>query len=368
MTLALLMCIVILLTLVLGAVGGLAFFLVREHRHLTRRLDLLEQEPKGGSGAHPAPGSSVNAGVGELRLPNYLPSFRFSDLHGESVGLDEFVGRKVLLIHWNPHCGFCELIAPELGRVATDLVRQGVAIVFICHGDRETNRRLVLKYGLQVGLLFPEDSEQGSRLFQGRGTPAAYLLEEDGSLAYPLTVGADAVLHVAKQAGLRSARRTRLTGERPLEESRIERQGLKPGAMAPSFSLPNVFGGTITLEEYRGRRAILLFTDLGCGPCNELFPEFKRLYQERGEDTLPIILVGRGDPTENRRKLEEHGLALPLVVQRGWEISRRYGIFAIPVAFLIDENGLVADKIAKGPLEIRKMIREEQGRATRLQV
>ena len=359
MTFALLICIVVLLS-VLGAVWGLAYFLVRHNRLLGRRMDLLEQKVKNSLAIHATPRSSTNGGA--VGLPTYLPSFHFLDLNGDLVGLDAFVGQKLLLIHWNPRCRFCELIAPELARLGPDLARQGVAIVFVCHEDPEVNSRLVLMYRLQGRLLFPRDGAQVSALFRGRGTPAAYLLKEDGRLSYPLTVGADTVLQLARKAAFGSGPRNGLIGKRSLQHSRIERSGLKPGLIAPSFSLPNVFGGAITLEEYRGRRAVLIFIDPGCGPCNELVPEFKRLNQKRGNDAPAIILIGRGDPAENRRKLEEHGLALPLVVQRSWEISRRYGIFAIPVAFTIDENGLIADKVAQGPLEIIKVIRGEEGR------
>lgn len=41
-----------------------------------------------------------------------------------------------------------------------------------------------------------------------------------------------------------------------------------------------------------------------------------------------------------------------MALQRRWEVSRKYGIFATPVAFLIDEEGVIADDVAKGTEEI----------------
>jgi len=35
-------------------------------------------------------------------------------------------------------------------------------------------------------------------------------------------------------------------------------------------------------------------------------------------------------------------------VQRKWELSKQYGIFATPVAFLIDEEGIIARDVATG--------------------
>src|SRR5579864_1905278 len=42
--------------------------------------------------------------------------------------------------------------------------------------------------------------------------------------------------------------------------SRIGRNGLKPGRMAPNFRLPRATGGDVALEAYRGQRVLLVFT------------------------------------------------------------------------------------------------------------
>src|SRR2546422_7287728 len=43
--------------------------------------------------------------------------------------------------------------------------------------------------------------------------------------------------------------------------SRLNRVGLKAGTPAPAFRLPRVDGGELTLEEYRGRCVLLVFSD-----------------------------------------------------------------------------------------------------------
>ena len=42
-------------------------------------------------------------------------------------------------------------------------------------------------------------------------------------------------------------------------------------------------------------------------------------------------------------------VAFPVAVQKSWEISRRYAMFATPIAYLIDESGKVAADVAVGP-------------------
>jgi hypothetical protein len=59
-------------------------------------------------------------------------------------------------------------------------------------------------------------------------------------------------------------------------------------------------------------------------------------------------MVSRGDPQANRDKVAEHGLTFPIVLQRHWEISREYGMFATPIGYLIDEQGIIATDVAVG--------------------
>jgi|GEM_PF-6732668 len=140
--------------------------------------------------------------------------------------------------------------------------------------------------------------------------------------------------------------RKQLATERPVTESRIKREGLKAGTRAPLFSLPDLDGRAISLEEYRGRRVLLVFSDPNCGPCNALAPELVRLDAENS--ALQLLMVSRGDLEENRLKAREHGFMFPVVLQDAWNLSKEYGIFATPVAFLIDEEGVIERPVAIG--------------------
>jgi hypothetical protein len=75
-------------------------------------------------------------------------------------------------------------------------------------------------------------------------------------------------------------------------------------------------------------------------------PELERLH--RLATDLQVLMVSRRDPEANRRKVAELGLTFPVVLQKSWEISLRYGIFATPVGYLIDEQGVIAAGVAKG--------------------
>ena len=68
--------------------------------------------------------------------------------------------------------------------------------------------------------------------------------------------------------------------------------------------------------------------------------------------------VGRGEAAENRRKAEQFGIRFPVVLQEKWKLSKEYGIFATPVAFLVDEDGVLMQDVAVGAEAITALARE----------
>ena len=135
-------------------------------------------------------------------------------------------------------------------------------------------------------------------------------------------------------------------GDRSLAGSRLNRNGLAVGTVAPPFTLPRLDGGELSLSDYAGRAVLLVFSDPDCGPCDVLAPRLERLSKKtRG---VNVVMVSRGDPDRNRRKVAQHGLTFPVVLQEQWKLSREYAKFATPIAYLIDEKGRIAADIALG--------------------
>src|SRR5262249_2136171 len=132
-----------------------------------------------------------------------------------------------------------------------------------------------------------------------------------------------------------------------------------PGTVAPEFTLPDVNGRPVSLQDYRGKRVILVFSDPQCGPCMQLAPYLVRAYERRRAVTTEIVMISRGDLEENRKKAERFGLPFPMVLQDRWKLSKKYGIFATPVAFVVSEDGRSDDEPAIGVEQIRNILRKE---------
>ena len=146
---------------------------------------------------------------------------------------------------------------------------------------------------------------------------------------------------------------------RSLANSKIKRDGLKAGTVAPEFRLPRLDGGELSLSELRGKPVFLVFSSPSCGPCNALAPRLEKFH--RKHPRLEMVMISKEDPEANREKVNEHGLTFQVVLQKQWEISRDYAMFATPVAYLIDSAGVIAADVAVGEdgvMELAKRARQ----------
>jgi peroxiredoxin len=331
------------------ALGAFALQLITQQGRLLLRIERLEA-------------SLAEAGIALSDAldgvePGTELDFELADIDGEPHALHAHAGRRVLLVNWAADCSFCDMVAADLAGMQGPLHGKQLDLVLVSRGDARENRELLEHHGLSATVLL---AEQPVECFAGVGTPAAYVVDEQGVVASPLMVGADKVAELARE--LIGARR-RLRSEKPLTESKLERSGIKPGTQAPPFTLPDVDGGEVSLDDYAGRRRLVVFSDPHCGPCMELAPQ---LGDRASASGLPIIMVSRGDPAENREKRDRHRLPFPVALQRSWEVSRTYGIFSTPVAFLVDEQGRVAREVAIGSDAILDLLEGE--RAARKEV
>jgi len=131
-----------------------------------------------------------------------IPSFSFPDLEGRPVSLEDYRGRKVLLVNWSPSCGFCKRIAPELAELQPELRENDVELVMLTIGDPHENKLVLEETDLDVTMLV---RDQPVDFFASLGTPVAYLLDEEGKVASDLAIGAMNVPALARQAAGRQS-------------------------------------------------------------------------------------------------------------------------------------------------------------------
>ena len=123
--------------------------------------------------------------------------------------------------------------------------------------------------------------------------------------------------------------------------SRMGRSGLRVGKKAPDFTLPSATSADLSLQSYAGRKVLLVFTQAGCGPCQQIVPELNRLH-DAGK--VEVVAINKGAPEATRKWVAEAHIRFPVAMQEAFTVSKRYEVFATPFAFLIDEQGVIASR------------------------
>lgn len=327
-----------------GLLGRLVYQMTVRHGQDLLEIEALQEQVRQLGGE---PVSAATLRPPGLPVGSMLQDFELPDLDGRGVALHQFVGRRVLLIFFDPRCPYSTAMLPQLAALSSDPTDGRPVPLVLTTGDIEENRELFAAHSVRLTILRQDAMEVGW-LYQVSATPAGYLVDEAGATASDLALGAEAVLALADSGRPAPAAEGRVTtpAYQSLNRSRLLRSGLPRGTHAPDFSLPRIDGGELSLAEYRGRRVLLVFSDPACGPCNALAPALEGIHG-RSPD-LQVLMISRGDLDANREKAAEHRLTFPVVLQRHWDTSRDYGMFATPIAYLIDEDGVIAADVAVG--------------------
>jgi thiol-disulfide isomerase/thioredoxin len=126
-----------------------------------------------------------------VQVGSRVPDFRLLDLDDRPMDSASFHGRSHLLLFWNPDCGFCKQMLPELRAWERREADGAPALVVVSTGTIEANRDL----GLRAPVLLDPGFTVGTSLGI-RGTPSAAMLDADGTLIAPVAVGAPQIFAV----------------------------------------------------------------------------------------------------------------------------------------------------------------------------
>jgi peroxiredoxin len=137
--------------------------------------------------------------------------------------------------------------------------------------------------------------------------------------------------------------------------------GLPVGSVAPEFSLPGLYGETLTLAALRatGRPVLLVFMDPDCGPCNALLPDVGR-WQRDHAGALTLAVISHGTAEANLHKSAEHGISRVLL-QQDREVAEHYQAYGTPSAVLVQPDGLIGSSLSPGADAIRALLARTVG-------
>jgi thiol-disulfide isomerase/thioredoxin/uncharacterized membrane protein YphA (DoxX/SURF4 family) len=279
--------------------------------------------------------------VGEPALP-----LRLRDLKNKKVNLASFRGRKTLVLFWNPGCGFCQQMLPELKEWERNPPEGAPRLLVVSSGTKEANTEM----GLSSTVVLDQNFAVGQS-FGASGTPSAVLVDEEGNIASELAVGAPAVLALAGQA------------PDPASNGSAGAQAVpaaaRIGEPAPPVKLPDLGGSTVDLSDFKGTETLVLFWNPGCGFCQQMLDDLKTLEADPPEGAPEILVVSTGTAEDNKAM----GLSSPVVLDEGFSTGLAFGASGTPSAVLVDSEGKVASEVAVGAPAVLELAGVSQAEA-----
>jgi cytochrome c biogenesis protein CcmG/thiol:disulfide interchange protein DsbE len=127
-------------------------------------------------------------------------------------------------------------------------------------------------------------------------------------------------------------------------------QLLPEGSTAPAFSLSRFEGGTVSLEQLKGKVVMVDFWATWCGPCVAEMPMLHKIAQEYQAKGVEFVAADQDEPETAQEAIREFvthdvpGLG-PYVALPNREVSTSYKVRAFPTLYVIDRQGRVVDGI-----------------------
>ena len=121
------------------------------------------------------------------------------------------------------------------------------------------------------------------------------------------------------------------------------------GDKAPQFTLKSTTGGEVSLADYKGRRAVVLFfyPKDETPVCTKEACSFRDNYDTFIEAGAEVIGISSDSVDSHARFAGKHSLQMTLLSDPGGAVRKRYGvkptlgIFDGRVTFVIDKGGIV---------------------------
>jgi len=122
------------------------------------------------------------------------------------------------------------------------------------------------------------------------------------------------------------------------------------GSEAADFSLINLVGEEVTLEQFKGKVIMLNFWASWCGPCKAEIPDFIKMYDKHQKNGLEIvgIALSSGSAESIKQFVDKWNINYPILTgdeKYLQDLTNKYGgIRGVPTTFLIDRKGNIQQK------------------------
>ena len=143
--------------------------------------------------AAPAPAPAAPQAPRGVPVGEAMPAFSLTGPNDSTVSSDAVTDEPHVLVFWNPGCGFCKRLEPDLHEWKSEFAEPGVSLVLVTSGTEEQAK----EYTFADKIGFDQGFNTG-RLFGASGTPSAVLINADGTVGSTLAVGGPSIMELLR--------------------------------------------------------------------------------------------------------------------------------------------------------------------------
>jgi peroxiredoxin len=138
---------------------------------------------------------------------------------------------------------------------------------------------------------------------------------------------------------------------------------------APSFSLRDINGKQVSLEDYKGQVVLVNFWATWCGPCQVEMPHLQKMYvdlQDKGFVVLSISADNARDASKVKPLIKRNRYTFPVLLDKDSSVLNQYNPESVlPYNVLIGQDGnIVWQKASYAPgeeVELREIVEKALG-------
>ena len=123
---------------------------------------------------------------------------------------------------------------------------------------------------------------------------------------------------------------------------------LQPGQPAPEFTLYDLDGQPVSLNQFKGQVVLLDFWASWCAPCIGDLPDLRAIKEKAADQPLVFLNLSLDtDEAAWREAIDKHEIEGVHVRADGWgaDVAKSYQVNSLPSYYLVDSQGLIVERL-----------------------
>ena len=322
-----------------GLLAVVVFYLKKiseQQTQIMRRIEILEVTAL--DGGREVLREDVKPPTTGLPIGAPAPDFILPDINGKQISFENLLmqSKPMIFLFVSPTCKPCAGLLPEIETWQAEL-KGKLNFIFVSSGIVKDNLDKFAGNTLKQVLL--QNDREVALKFGAEWTPAAVLVNNDGTIASRAAVGDKAIRELIE------AVKVQIDGAEILliGDKNDELTG-KLGEDLPEFFENDINEKLVASEDLRGKKTLIAFWSLTCGYCQQMLGELQDWDKTKGADEPNLLLLSEGKPEPHR----ELNFQSPIILDNEREISAELGMSGTPSAVLINEHGKIVSETAVG--------------------